>query len=306
MIELIAKENATIAYKNNTFPLGQRGQIKITIEDPNIIDYINGIHTYTCISENNLYSYGDFNCDSDIKNLVLDLKKDSSVSITSGYGINYSRCLKCESGGTSLGLCLLKPNMNKLTIGKKYILSFYINCPTDTFDSLNIEANSYNITDFDTNKDSEWQFIKYEFEADSEDFVLSIDILKANSIIYIDNVELFLSDDEIINNSFDELGFEIQILNPLQNTEITEVINYSKPEDEEKYIILYLPEITTVDIQDNLLCKFNINLLSEPKNKYLGNTTYFKVKDCIYSSDPFILNGYIILDTDIKLEVEEI
>lgn len=291
MLEIKAKSDATIDVIDGAFPLGLRNTIKINIEDDNIKQYIKTIGTDTCIQENNLFSYGNFNYFSDIDNLQLNLNMYSSAVIAPGYGHDYSGCLYCKSEDEKdgLGTVTMIPDKSKLEIGKDYTLSCYVNITENTDLYFDISGTLVN----PTQQKDKWVFFTHKFTAESEDFSLSF-VLPSTGEFYVDSVQLFLSDQEIIDNYYDNLKFSVDILNPCQTTIIDRVVNYSKPDNESVYVILYLPEITTVDFQDNLLCKLRISLLQEQRDKYLGQSEYNKIEECVYNSQEFILNGYML------------
>lgn len=292
MLNIKAKENSTVEVINGSFPIGERNTIKVEFEDDLIKQYMKGMHTYTCIPEQNMYSYGNFNNEYDIEKLNLNLNIDDVVEIASGFGVDYSRCLHCVSNNESqgLGLVELKPdNGNKLTIGTKYIFSAYVSCTTDTTAYLDLkDIEILYITDKE-------EQVKYEFTAEKEDFSVTIDILGAGEC-YIDNVQLFPAEQEIIENYYDNIDVTIEILNPVQhNSKLNTIINYSKPEDENQFILIFMPPtITSLDSFDNILCRLTVNVLQEPKVKILGDSHYSKIEECIYRSEEFILSGYIL------------
>lgn len=292
MLTINAKSNATIDVVEGNFPIGQRNSIKINIEDNVIKQYIKGIHTYTCIKQNNLYCYGNFDSTKDIYNIKLNLNADCSATIVPGSGNDYSNCLYCVSNNEEQGLgsCVLTADKQKLIKGKEYIFSCYVKCGNTTTD-LYLGLNSLSTLKINN---IDWQKIDYSFKALTEDYFNLNIIIPGKGECYIDNIQLFLKEDEIINNSFDDLYFNLNIINPMQNTKIDTIVNYSSPDDEDVFVILDFPCITNVDFQDNLLCNLNIGLLVEPKNKYLGDSVYNKTKYSIYNSDCFVLCGYII------------
>lgn len=285
MLKIIAKENATIKVEQSNFPLGVRDTIKIKIEDPIIKQYIKSINTETCIPEYNLYSYGNFDNVTDVEFIKTSLNAGSSVSVADGYGVNCSRCLKCEAGDLGLGLCVLKPT-TPVIHGLQYKLSCYVNTDTDVELMINGESVIINSTN------GEWKQAYIEFIPETE-VSLSINISNKGTL-YFDSLMLFESSKEIHDNYFDNVEVEVVVKNPIQDTVINEIINYSDPNDKDTFVLMYVPPITVVDYQDNLLCQLRVNLYQEPKDKYLGDTEYNKVKECVYNSDPFILTGYIL------------
>lgn len=284
MLEIKAKENATIDVIKGTFALGDRNTIKIDIDDDVIKQYLKAVGTDTCIPENNLYTYGNFDYPEDVMSkLKLALNSKSKVEVVDGYGINCSRCLHCVSGSyQGLGLCEL-PSDSYITKDEKYKLSckFLISEGTDAY------INGQQLV---TTKYNEWQDFVFEFNATVGEtyYYLPIQIVGEGEI-YIDNLMLFKSEDEVKENQFDNVEFCVSICNPKQDIIINEVVNYT-----DNSIIMYVPPITVVDFQDNLLCKLSINLYQEQKDKYLGDIKYNKIKECVYNSEPFILTGYIL------------
>lgn len=285
MLKIIAKENATIKVEQSNFPLGVRDTIEIKIEDPIIKQYIKSINTETCIPEYNLYSYGNFDNVTDVEFVKTSLNTGSSISVVDGYGVNCSRCLKCKAGDLGLGLCVLKPT-TPVIHGLKYKLSCYVNTDTD----IELMVNDESVTINSTN--GEWKQAYIEFIPETE---VSLSISMSNKgTLYFDSLMLFESSKEIHDNYFDNVEVEVVVKNPIQDTVINEIINYSDPNDKDTSVLMYVPPITVVDYQDNLLCQLRVNLYQEPKDKYLGDTKYNKVKECVYNSDPFILTGYIL------------
>lgn len=289
MLKIKAKEDSTIEVIEGKFPLGQRNTIKVYFDDEIVKKYINLIGTNTCLAENNLFPYGNFDYKSDINNISLNLNENSEVSIVSGYGYDYSRCLKCSTTNSEQGLgsCELKPK-DKLINGKEYIISCYIATIDDTLVYFNIDDNLVPLKYSDNNL----HFFTYKFTATKEDFKLKINMTTTGTC-YIDSLQMFLAENEIKENKCDILDFEVKILNPIQYKEINELITYGSDIDG-TYIILYMPEINLVDFQDNLLCNFNVSVAFQQRNIYLGDSEYNKIKEYIYNSDKFILSGYIL------------
>lgn len=85
MLEIRAKENATIAVEKGSFPLGGRNKIKIYIEDEIIKQYVKTLNTNVSITEANLYQYGTFSNESDIKNVSYRFKIRSKCRNSSGF-----------------------------------------------------------------------------------------------------------------------------------------------------------------------------------------------------------------------------
>lgn len=291
MLEITAKSDATVSVIEGSFPVGERNQIKINIEDDVLKQYIKTIGTNTCIPEYNLYSYGNFSSLGDIEKIQLNLNPGSAVSIISGYGKDHSRCLYCNSTtDAGLGLCELVPDTQKLTIGEKYKFVAYVKAESGSVVQLNLKDIQNNTVV----ADSDWKLIVNEFTATTEDFSATVNIQGVGTC-YIDSISLFLAENEIINNYYDNIEICVDIVNPCNNDVlINDVITYSKPDSSETYVILYVPPITVLDFEDNILCQLRINLLQEQRDKYLGDSKYNKIKECVYNSNNFILNGYII------------
>lgn len=287
MLEIRAKEDATIAVEKGSFPLGGRDKIKIYIEDEIIKQYIKTLNTNVSTVEANLYQYGTFSNESDIKNISYNLKLGASVKIAPGFNDNYSRCLYCHAENTGLGTCILKPSkqveISTLDIPYKFSCrvaategtTAYLKCKGA--DILSIPA------------DGEWHQIYTTFTA-KENFEVSVEMLSQGDI-YIDDLDLFKSEDEVIDNYFDNIEFEVSILNSCSssNVKINDIITYGND-----FVILDVPPIINVDYQDNILCQLIVNLYQMPRLQILGDTEYNKVKECVYQSDPFILTGYIL------------
>lgn len=302
MLRIKAKENATIEVLDGSFPLGERNTIKVYFEDSIIKYYFSLLHTYTCIPEQNLYTYGDFRDEDDISNIVKDLNVNCSASIVSGYGINYSRCLYCCSEN-DLGFGTINfplPKNTNIVPGTKYIFSVYISSDADTKATLNLEnIQSIDIAD----GDGSFKQYKYEFVADNNTVNLNFTIIGKGSC-YIDNLQLFPADQEIIENNYDNIDIKINILNPCGNVRsFGQVINYSEPESEEYYVLLYVPPITMVDMFDNILCNVSLDVNYEPKVKILGDSHYEKIKENVYLSEPFTLTGYIMPPESDRFEI---
>lgn len=295
MLKIKAKENATIEVVDGSFPLGSRDIIQIDIEDEILKQFIKTIGTETCLPEYNLYDYGSFNRKDSVKNIQMSLNTDSSVNIIDGYGINYSRCLHLVAGESGLGVCKLVPTTKPIK-GKEYKLSCCVNTKSE-----NISLNINNKEKIKVPKTEDWQTISEKFIFDSDEFTLYVE-MPDKSELYLDSLMLFEADKEILDNKYDDIEFDIEILNPIQRTKIDEVVYYT----EDGSVTLNVPPITVVDYQDNLLCQLNVNIFREPKEKYLGNSYYHKFKECVYTSDPFILSGYVIPsdeDRDVVLTV---
>lgn len=286
MITIKAKENATIEVVDGSFPLGQRNCIKVYIEDQTVKDIINSIGTDTMIKPDNLYSYGNFSSLSDINSVKFNLS-----SLENNVSVNFDNSLRVfGSSEENKQSCILKADRYDLIPGKTYTISCYLSC--DELNSeLTLECQPYfNNTIVCENKTIEKQIWTTSFVATTSktEFDLTV-VAKGNW--YISNLQLFSIEKEI-NKYYDDIYFSVNVENPIQNISIDRLVTLNK---EDMYIILYLPPVTLVDYQDNLLCRFSINLLQEPRNKYLGDSIYNKENICIYNSETFILNGYMIV-----------
>lgn len=284
MLEIRAKEDATIAVEKGSFPLGGRDKIKIYIEDEIIKQYVKTLNTNTSTVEANLYQYGTFSNESDIKNINYNLKLGANVGIAPGFSDNYSRCLHCHAENAGLGTCILKPN-EQVEISTLYKFSCKVAATEGTTAYLRCKgADILSIP-----ADGEWHQIYTIFTA-KEDFEVSVEMLSQGDV-YIDNLDLFKSEDEVIDNYFDNIEFEVKILNPCSssNVKINDIITYG-----DDFVILNVPPIINVDYQDNILCQLIVNLYQMPRLQILGDTEYNKVKECVYQSDPFVLTGYIL------------
>lgn len=329
MMEITAKENATIQIIDGSFPLGQRNTIKINVEDNLLKEYINIIGTKMCLEPYNLYSYGDFNS---ITGITLNLNEESSVEAIPYYLNNYSNCLYCKTTNEidGLGLCEFKPDKGNLIVGKEYILSLFVNTTSNNISFDLYEGDSVTDTLNVPNTEGKWKQISTTFIASNENFYLKL-IMPAPELVnnecYIDTLQLFEFTNEIDSNEYSNIGIEIAILNPIQELKsIDEVISYNLnlPSDEDlsednnitqsadnnentdntennidiitqtPYIMMFVPPITTVDFQDNLLCSLNIYIYNRPKDNYFNNYKYNEIKELVYQSDPFILNGFIL------------
>lgn len=290
MLVINAKSNSKVDVLSGDFPVGDRNTLKVIFEDPIIQHFIDTSHTNTCADENNLYSYGKFDDTSYIK--FITKGEDVDATIVGGYGTDLSKCLKIGVDGT-LGECKLSADKGMIEKGKSYIFScMALADPNVSFAKLNCAAINQSIQLLSIGT---WQnyFIKFTAEED-----LTFDCIveaSGKGNVLLDNIQLFLASDEIIQNTFDMLEVELELINPCQvMPPINEVINFSSPDSEEKYALLYFPPITVLDIQDNILCRLVVRLIYQEKDQYLGNTAYYRPKQTIYESDPFILTGYIV------------
>lgn len=297
MIVLKAKDNATIEYVDNRFPLGQRTSALIQIEDKLINEQLKLIYTGNCEDKYNYLSYGNFeNCCEVKKNITAELNPDCIVDVVSGEGYQFSNALMLYAPkNKDLGKLSLKIDAGTFTADTKYIFS----CKLKLL-SGNLSFTIGNQT-IDVVTDSrDWITVRQEFTVIDTN-ISSIDVNFNGGKCYIDNIKLFDSKYEI-KNSDDELNVEIKILNPCNyDTKIDKVINWNtsicccKEDTEEQLsVLLYVPPITVVDFADNLLCKFVISRKLPKRIAYLDNIIYNEVNSIIYESQDFVLQGYII------------
>lgn len=306
MLEINAKENTQIEVLKGDFPLGNRDKILVHFLDPLLIETIRNMLSGigTCKPEDNYYTYGTF--DKGIEDLILDLNENAVVNTVSGICQNYSNCLHC-SATNGLGLVELKPDNNLMEIGKKYIFSCYIHVNSGECE-ITAKDNENNII-FDINKTNNfgWLFIKQEFIAKDTTFNLFLNIPSSGEF-YIDNVMLFDSVNELIESRYD-ITTEIDILNPCNclnknENRICKVIDWIV-DKETISVLLEFPAITVVDYQDNILCSLVIYQHLKKRIVTLGNTLYNADTICIYHSDNFVLNGYILPpDIDYNIDVD--
>lgn len=315
MITLNANPNATISVVDGSFPIGQLNVIYVNILDPLLIKKIGEIiYTGTCSLTNNLYSYSEFNKDTDLEKLTATLSEGSSVEIVNGKGINYSRCLECNAGNEGLGSLFLKPD-KEITEDTTYTFSMYIYIPESSTNTAKVIATTENdkplfqVTNLSAN--SQWVFITKDVSLQKDNgFKLNISI-EGTGTCYIDNISLFEKSDEITKSY--TTNAEIVIDNPCQprNKKVMNTTSWNYDEDKNTLTAtIYMPKITTVDFQNNLLCRFNIYQFDNINSvaDTIGNW-YYKDRYYIYNSEPFVLNGYIIpsqSDCDCKLIVKEI
>lgn len=287
MLAIRANENATIDVLEGSFPLGDRNTLRVYINDDVIKQYINEVGTNTCIPAKNLYSYGDFSCENDIEHLSYSTKIGNEIMIVKGFGTNINPCLCCKGEDLDINM---KPDVNQVDTYNNIQYKFSCTiCATEGTDAHLVLKGANILT---VPADGEWHELVCEFTP-TEDFNLNINTLGKGQL-YIDNVMLFKLADEIYENIANDLEFEVEVKNPCQDTIISEIINFSDAKEKEPYVTLYVPPITVVDYANNIMCKLRINVLSDPTTKYLGDTHYNKVKQCVYYSDPFILTGYVV------------
>lgn len=298
MIEISAKESATINVLQSDFPLGKRDKLLLHIEDPVIKDLVSLKNTGICDENNNYYKYGQFNSTN---NLILDVQPQTSVTILPGKGIDYSNCLYCKSVEGYNKITFPLSNNATLIKDKEYVLSCYINVIKGEV-NLTTEDNTFSIKQQTT---EDWIQIRQEFTAVSETFNL-ITVFENDCEFYIDSLFLFEKDKEtrIPENN---IVAEIDIIGPFnpKNNKINKVINWYKDEENnEVQILFYFPEITVVDFQDNILCELKIFQHLPKKVSTLGNVVYHDMNTIVYKSEPFVLNGYIIpLDANIDIDL---
>lgn len=292
MLTIKAKENSKIEVVNGDFPIGMRDTIKIIFEDNILKGLIKTTGTKECKPEHNMFSYGEFNNSYDIDKVSFDLRWKSTVSIVNGKGCNYSRCLFCHSTGKGFRKCEIKADRGKLEAKNKYMFS----CDILAEQKTNAQLELTGIHTFDILADGNWHHIFYEFEPQEDmEFMINVLIPQAGDL-YIDNVKIFNSKYEIMSNYYESMEVSLNVLNPCQYpvNRINRIINFSKPEEEDAYVLLYYPPITNVDALSNILVKLEVAIIREPEDVYLGNTTYFKIRDVIYTSECFCLSGYIV------------
>lgn len=289
MIELIAKENATIKTTDNRFPLGQQTTATVHIQDKYIIDALQVSHTGSCDTQYNYFSYGLF---QDIKYankyITKELNHDCIADIVEGEGYKTTNALMCFAPeGKELGKVTLQPDIiSSFEPSKKYILSCKVRLMSG---ELSLDISNQNIP-VNLSRD-EWFNIRSEFTADTTDCDLNIDLVGGKC--YISDIKLFESQYEL--NDTDALfKTEIKILNPCNyDVNINKVANWQISE-ENVDVVLGVPPITVVDFQDNLLCKFIISRTLPKRSSYLDNIVYNRTNSVIYESEPFTLRGYII------------
>lgn len=296
MMEIIAKDNATIQSINNRFPLGQRDTIKIHIEDEVIKSRLNLQGTGQCFKKFNLFSYGYFDNRNDLNNVEYF---KANYHNASGINGNTSRCLyvcmdnKVDSYVKFKSSKTLKP-------GVEYTFSFL--CTEDLTGYILTNIHTIENIEVTKSKLDGWYLHKSDkFTVDETvafDFILN----GFTSEFYIDNISVFEADKEILDSA--DIEAEIEITNPKQDLIIDNLVKWYK-DDNDTYVILCVPSITVVDYRDSITCKLNIFEPLAGRYKKFGNVTYTKCRDTIYQSELFNLEGYI-LRTDVNLDVEEI
>lgn len=297
MIEIIAKNNATVQTIENKFPFGQQNKIKIHIQDDVIKSKLELEHTGQCLNEcDNLFYYGYFNNEDAIKYVEYS---DAYIHCASGIGDNDSRCLYANILDTDKSYIKFKSDEN-IKPNTKYIFSFL--CTEKQLSNIlitGVDADNIKISDFSNG----WYLYRVnDFTVDS-DTQFSIIIKDKGSEFYIDNISLFESKNEILDSA--DIGVEVEIINPKQDTKINKIINWYKTDDD-VYALLYVPPITVADYSDCISCKLSVfeKLKCRYKSSF-GNILYTKDKDLIYQSNIFSLQGYI-LGMDVDLSVREL
>lgn len=300
MIEIIAKDNATVQTVENRFPFGQQNKIKIHIQDDVIKSRLELKHTGQCLNEcDNFFYYGYFNNEDDMKYVEYS---DAYIHCASGIGDNTSRCLYVNILDTDRSYVKFKSDKN-LKPDTKYTFSFL--CTEKQLNDIlitgaSIDSNNIRVSDF---SDGWYLYMVDSFTVD-KDTQFSITIKDKGSEFYIDNVSLFESKNEVLDSA--NIGVEVKIINPEQSTtKMHKIINWYKTDDD-IYVLLYVPPITVADYTDSIACKLNIfEKLSWRHKSSFGNITYTKDKDLIYQSNIFNLQGYI-LGVDLNLSVREL
>lgn len=297
MIVLKAKDNATIEYVDNRFPLGQRTSALVKIEDKLINEQLKLIYTGNCEDKYNYFSYGNFeNCCEVKKNMIAELNPDCVAEIANGEGYKFSNALRLYAPkDKDLGKLSLKIDAGTIIANTKYVFS----CKLKLL-SGNLKFILGNQT-VDVVTDSQnWVTIRQEFTASDDITIDSLGINFSSGKCYIDNIKLFNSKYEI-KNSDDEFTVEIKILNPCNyDTKINKIINWNTSlccckeyTEEQLNVLLCVPPITVVDFADNLLCRLIISRKLPKRIAYLDNIVYNEVNNIIYESQDFILQGYV-------------
>lgn len=296
MIELIAKDNAIIQTINGCFPFGQRNVAKIFIQDDVIKSKLNLKGNGQCLRRHNQYFYGHFDNEKDTDNIKYS---HTDICYTSGINDNTSSCLHINIYDTEDSYIKFRANKT-LKPNIEYLFSFI--CTEKQLNDIttNIDVKNINISKF---MDGWYLYKSDTFTVDKEtEFYFTIADKGLN--FYIDNISLFESKYEFYDSA--NISAEIEIINPKQDITINKQISWTKTEDDNVCLTLFVPPITVADYKDSITCKFNIyeNLDCKYKSTF-GNITYTKDKDIIYQSDIFNLYGFI-LGTDIYLDVEDI
>lgn len=303
MIQLSAKNNATIEIIDNRFPLGQQDTALVLIDDNIIRDKFSLINTGTCPVQYNQYSYGDF---EDVclakKYLITELNPDCIVDIESGQGYDLSNALMLyATDNTDIGNVTLMPDnitIDSIKEDETYIFSCLVRLLEGSL-TISIAEQKIEVTDTITKYDS-WLKIRKEIKgSDIKNNNIGLDLFSGKC--YIDNIAFFNSKYETTQTD-SKLDVEIEILNPCNyDVKINQILNWysmncncNKEEDNNIAILLAVPPITVVDFDSNLLCKFVIKQILPKRVAYLDNIIYNTCNLTIYESDPFILRGYVI------------
>nr|CAI9751473.1 hypothetical protein DGKKSRWO_DGKKSRWO_CDS_0182 [uncultured phage]CAI9752360.1 hypothetical protein CVNMHQAP_CVNMHQAP_CDS_0183 [uncultured phage] len=300
MLEINAKENSIVEVVEGSFPLGQRNTIKVNILDEEIKDRVQLQQTGICnSSDNDFFSYGEFNNDNDIDHLVIT-GDNNIVELIDGEGINYSRCLHCNF--TEDGKIEFPTDKQNMVYGNHYVFSCYIKV---TSGSIKLEDTFFSET---SNITDDWVFIRKDIDV-TEDKYSPITLTPTSfpCECYIDNLSLFDASNEILTTDPENrLDVKIEILEPYVPTKnvIDKLITWSKTDDNVS-VYLYVDPINVVDFGDNILCKLLINQNIQPITEYLGDYTYHNIPEIIYESNKFVLDGYIMPLDSILPTVDE-
>lgn len=293
MLEITAKENATIAITNGEFPLGQRNSIKVNIEDELLKEHNSTFKTGICKKEYNYYTYGNFD---ELNTEYIKVYNETNereqenpenyLTISQGYKENSSNCLHCITTDKIISIDFLTNNDSLISYDDEsdtFIVSF---------DFISLKGTVTAIigtAEYDLSKYTEW----FKFKADSKTYDKITLKVSKNSEFYLDNLYLFNSKNEIIDHN---LKAEIKIINPcyydnkgiLDNT-----FNWT-----DNSVMFDMPSnITSVDYQDNILCQLIFYYFRPKYYNYLDNYIYNKEKDIIYTSENFTLHGYVMPDS---------
>lgn len=302
MIEIKAKDDATIQLINNEFPLGQRNRIKIFIEDEVIKSKLELQKSGQCPENKNLFTYGYFDKKEDIKYVQVN---NADVRIISGVFGNCSRCLAVDFLATD-SCVSFTADRDSLQTDTKYKFSFIC---TDNSIVIKSSVDDLKMTITKTKEKGWYLYTSNEFTvSEVTDFNISLcNNNNSNSDeenhIYVDNLSLFNTDDEILGTPND-IRVEISVINPRQNTIIKDIIKWESDDNNNIDVILYFPPITVVDYQDCITCKVKIFERLAGKYKTFGDINYTCDIDTIYESELFNLQGYILpINIDIKGEL---
>lgn len=313
MIKLCVNKNGTVTNLNNgTFAIGKLDEIlELDIYDKLIIEKLKFSDTVYSKDAENLYSYGNFDKQSDINNLTLNLAEGASVSIVSGVSENESNCLKCTTvSDKGFGLIELTPD--KKDIFKEnttYLISFYakgINSAIKIKDETNtfIEINVNNAC---------WTKYTQQFTAGTVlPSMLVENTTNTPCTIYLDTIQMY--EMSCVNERPEYIAYpKIVAINPCPKITIDNLISRRVDEFEdgsERLVLLFnMPAITNVDIFNNITCQVVIEEEVPKRVSALGNMLYNEYKNILFLSEKFTLNGYLIkvaTDIDVNLKVEDI